>query len=226
MSRRLIASTIGPIVAIVSIVATSTTAHADDEPAPVSSDTPVETDAAVTSTDDADDRGDQGIGAAIGIAAGGRTTPGGFRVEGHYTYQMSSTDWFDGTASFTFGSGGAACFRDRADRVICDHSFLDGTGIEIAAGVRRYFAAQGADGRFRPFARVAVGLAIARFGDDDLTGIAVPIHGGVGLRARVAPSIAIVAMTELMIGLGSFGRVGGEPQAGFAVTAGAEMRLK
>ena len=41
---------------------------------------------------------DQSIAAAIGIASGGRVTPGGLRVTGHYLYQLSSSDWFDGTA--------------------------------------------------------------------------------------------------------------------------------
>ena len=34
-------------------------------------------------------------------------TPGGLRVAGHYLYQLPTQDWFDGTASFTFGGGAA-----------------------------------------------------------------------------------------------------------------------
>ena len=53
------------------------------------------------------DPSDQGIGAALGLAVGSRSTPGGLHVAGHYTYKMTATDWFDGGVAFTFGSGGA-----------------------------------------------------------------------------------------------------------------------
>ena len=90
-----------------------------------------------------DEIGDQAIGAEIGVATGGRVTPGGLRITGHYLYQLSDQDWFDGTAAFTFGGGAAACFRDRTDAFVCDHGLADGDGIELAANVRRMFAAQG-----------------------------------------------------------------------------------
>lgn len=166
---------------------------------------------------------DQSLGASLGIAGGGRVTVGGFRVQGHYLYQLSDQDWFDGTAAFTFGGGGAACFRDRMDDVICDHGFTDGRGVEVIAAVRRYFAAQN---KFRPFARLGAGVAIARFGDDSVTGLAIPIHAGGGVRAAVSPDVAIVAMAELVLGIGRFNHeLGTEPQFGIAITAGAELRL-
>src|SRR5262249_7768111 len=89
--------------------------------------------AAATSVVSLDDIGDQGIGVDIGAAAGGRVTPGGLRVSGHYLYQLSDQDWFDGTATFTFGSGTAACFRDRDNAFICEHGLADGDGFEVAA---------------------------------------------------------------------------------------------
>jgi hypothetical protein len=171
-----------------------------------------------------DEIGDQGLGGALGIAAGGRTTPGGLRVTGHYLYQLSEQDWFDGIASFTFGSGDPACFRDRADAVVCDHGLASGGAIEVAAGVRRMFPPQG---RFRPFVRAAVGLALVRFTGDELAGLALPLHAGAGLRAAVAPGVAIIALADATLGLAAFGRgVGGEPQLGLAITAGAEVRLR
>lgn len=171
-----------------------------------------------------DSLGDQGIAAAAGMAVGGRVTPGGLRVAGHYLYQLSSSDWFDGTAAFTFGGGGAACFRDRDNAFVCDHGVGDGSSVEVSAGVRRMFGGQGA---FRPFARAAIGIAYVRFSDDDLTGIAVPLHLGGGVRARVASGVALVGQGELLVGIGSFGRgLGGEPQLGLAITAGAEFRLR
>jgi hypothetical protein len=171
-----------------------------------------------------DDPGDQGVGAAMGIAAGGRVTPGGLRFTGHYLYQLSSDDWFDGTASFTFGGGDAACFSDRMATTQCGHDFNDGNSIELAAGVRRMFAARG---QFRPFARAAVGLSFVRFRTDDVTGLVVPLHLGGGVRARVAPGLAVVGQAEVMLGFGSFSRgLGAEPQLGMAVTAGAEFELR
>lgn len=171
----------------------------------------------------AEEIGDQGVGGALGLAVGGRDTPGGLRITGHYLYQLSDTDWFDGAAAFTFGGGDAACFRDRDDEVVCDHGIADGAGAELQIGVRRMFAAQGA---FRPFARAALGIGYVRFSDDDIGGIAVPLHLGGGLRARVSPEVAVVAIGELVAGIGRFGSgLGAEPQLGLAITAGAEFRL-
>jgi opacity protein-like surface antigen len=181
--------------------------------------------AAPTSTEPADDEiGDQGISGQIGLTGGGRVTPGGLRIAGHYLYQLSERDWFDGTASFTFGSGSAACFRDRADQVVCSHGIADGAGVEVSATVRRVFAPQGA---FRPYARVGVGIGLARFADDDVSGFTIPLHGGGGVRVKIAPAIAIVAEADLALGIGSFNRgIGLEPQLGLAVTAGVEFRLR
>jgi hypothetical protein len=170
------------------------------------------------------DVGDQAIGADIGASAGGRVTPGGARVQGHYLYQLSDQDWFDGTATFTYGGGGAACFRDRMNTFVCEHGIADGRGVEIAATVRRFFAAQG---DFRPFARAGIGVGIVNFGDDSVSGLAIPLHLGGGVRASVAESIAIVAQADVAIGFGVLNKtLGLEPQLGLAVTAGAEFRLQ
>ncbi len=174
--------------------------------------------------DEDDEIGDQLLGGQLGLAAGGRTTAGGLRISAHYLYQLTDEDWFDGTASFTFGGGDAACFRDRSDARLCDHSLSSGAAVEVSAAVRRMFAPQG---RFRPFARAAVGLAVVRFTGDDLTGLAIPLHAGAGLRATVAPGVAVVALADAMIGLAAFGGgLGGEPQLGLAISAGAEIRLR
>jgi hypothetical protein len=166
---------------------------------------------------------DQSLGASAGVSGGGNVTPGGFHLAGHWLYQLSDRDWFDGTVGFTFGSGGAGCFRDRMDEVVCDHALDEGRGVEVTAAVRRYFAAQG---KFRPFARVGAGVSIVRYGADDLTGLAIPLHGGGGIRGAVSDQIAIVAMAELFLGPAIMGRgLGAQPQAGIVVTAGAEFRL-
>ena len=174
--------------------------------------------------DDTSDLGDQGIGVAIGAASGGRVTPGGLRITGHYLYQLSDEDWFDGTASFTYGGGGAACFRDRMALLVCDHGLAQGAGIELAASVRRVFDPRG---QFRPFARAGVGVSLVRFSDDKVSGVAFPLHLGGGMRTTVAPKVAIVIEGELVLGLGVFNQgLGAEPQLGLALAAGAEFTLE
>jgi opacity protein-like surface antigen len=211
MSRRLIA--LGALGAVLGLPGAG---HAQPTPAPVNPMDPIDP---VN-----DDLGDQAISGQLGLATGGRVTPGGLRIAGHYLYQLSGRDWFDGIASFTFGSGRAGCFRDRDDHVHCDHGLADGAGVEVIGGVRRMFAAQGG---FRPYARLGVGLGLARFADDDVSGYTITLHAGGGVRVKVAPSIAIVAEADLALGFGGFNRaIGAEPQLGLAVTAGVEFRLR
>jgi hypothetical protein len=171
-----------------------------------------------------EDVGDQAISAQLGVAAGGRVTPGGLRIAGHYLYQLSDEDWFDGVASFTYGSGSAACFHDRSDRLVCQHGLADGAGVEVQATIRHMLAAQGA---FHPFVRLGVGLGAVRFGRDNLSGLTIPAHGGGGVRVSLAPGVALVAEGDLELGFGSFNRsLGSQPQLGLAILAGAEFRLK
>jgi hypothetical protein len=171
-----------------------------------------------------DDVGDQALSAELGVAAGGRVTPGGLRIAGQYLYQLTDEDWFDGAASFTYGSASAACFRDRKNAVVCQHGLADGAGLELQATIRHMLAPQGA---FHPFVRLGVGLGVVRFGRDDVTGFIIPAHGGGGVRVAIAPGIAIVAEGDLALGFGSFSRgLGSQPQLGLAITAGVEFRLR
>ncbi len=166
---------------------------------------------------------DQALGADLGVATGGRVTAGGVRVAGHYLYQLSSSDWFDGTASFTFGGGTAACFRDRADTYVCDHGLAQGGAAELEAGVRHYFTPQG---QFWPFLRGGVGLRYVRFGNDNVSGAAIPLHLGGGIRVEASKGIAITVQGALELGVGAFGHsLGAEPQLGVAITGGVEFGL-
>jgi hypothetical protein len=193
---------------LIAAVLAARVAHADD---------------AVTTSVAPPDMSDQAIGAEIGAAIGGRVTPGGLRVAGHYLYQLSDQDYFDGTGSFTYGGGSRACFRDRMNSFVCDHGLADGGAVEVSASVRRFF---GGRDQFWPFARAGIGLAIVRFQDDGVTGLGIPLHIGGGVRATVSDGVAIVGEGALDIGFGVFGHsLGLEPQLGLAITAGAEFRL-
>jgi hypothetical protein len=166
---------------------------------------------------------DQELGVRTGLVSGGRVTPGGLRIGGHYLYQLTDEDWFDGALLFTFGGGPAACFRDRQDDLVCDHGRLEGFAGELAVGVRRFFPARGG---FVPYARVGAALRVVRFGDDDVTGLAVPLTGGAGMRIRVAPWVAVAAEAQLELGGGLFSRgLGLEPQAGLAIGGAVEFAL-
>ena len=171
-----------------------------------------------------DDIGDQAISAELGVAAGGRVTPGGLRIAGQFLYQLSDEDWFDGAANFTFGSGAAACFRDRKNAVICNHGLADGVGVEVSTTIRHMFARQGS---FHPFVRLGVGIGVVRFGNDDVSGFTIPAHGGGGMRVALAPGVAMIVEGDVVLGFGSFSQgIGSQPQLGLAIAAGVEFRLR
>ena len=169
------------------------------------------------------DVGDREIGGELGIASGSRVTPGGLRVGGHFLYELSDTDWFDGEVAFTFGSGKAACFRDRTDVFVCDHGALDGFSGELGAGVRRFLSAsQG----FRPYVRVGIAARVLRFDDDGVTGFAIPGSAGAGVRVRVTDDVAIGGEAAVEIGPGWLGHgLGAQLERGFAIGALAEIAL-
>lgn len=169
------------------------------------------------------DMSDQAIGAGLGAALGGRDTPGGLRVEGHYLYQLSDADWFDGTAAFTFGGGAAECFYDRSDTYTCDHGVAQGDGFEVIASVRHFLTGRDI---YWPFLNGGIGLGYARYGSDGVGGLQIPLHLGGGLRVSISEEIAIVAQLEVEVGIGVFGHgIGLEPQLGGDLTVGVEFRL-
>jgi hypothetical protein len=175
--------------------------------------------------DPGDTVGDRELGVALGAAVGGGDlTPGGLRIAGNYLYQMSDLDWFEGSVAFVFGAGGAECFRDRADELVCDHASTDGVATDGVAGVRRFFAGQGA---FRPWLRAAVGLRIVRFGDDEITGAGLYLAPSAGVRARVDDRIAIGGHATFELGGAWFSRgYGPAPQLGFGVGMSVEFALE
>lgn len=167
---------------------------------------------------------EQGIGVQLGAAFGGRVTPGGLRLVGNYLYRLSDTDWFDGAAAFTIGSGDAACFRDRDGDRVCDHGAVDGFAVDFIAAVRRTWPGKK---QFAPFARLGVGLRFARFSGDQLAGLAVPLVGAGGLTVDLTPAMRLVAVGQLELGAGVFSRgYGAGPQLGLSISAGIEFALR
>lgn len=220
------------IATLACVVAAGAPAYADDPPPPppdaaattISTTPPPPPAKVAEATSAGDDVGDQAIEVDFGVAAGGRVTAGGLRLAGHYLYQLSDQDWFDGVASFTFGGGDPACFRDRLDAFVCEHGAADGKGFEIDASVRRIFAPQG---RFRPFARAGVGIGYVSFSSDDVSGMVIPLHVGGGVRASVAEQIGVSIQGDLGIGLAELGHtLGAQPQIGLAIVAGVEFKLR
>jgi hypothetical protein len=166
---------------------------------------------------------EQELGASLGVEAGGRVTPGGVHLLGNYLYQLSDEDWFDSGLSISIGGGTPGCFRDRDDDVLCDHGITRGFAAEGFAGARRFFPGQGV---FSPYLRAALGVRLVSFRGDDVMGFALPLQLGGGIRARVADGVAVVAGSELRLGVGWFDRsLGAEPQISLAVHAGAEFAL-
>lgn len=202
---------------------------ADEAPPDALPDAPaISSDAATPAAEDDDEDEtrwtDQGLGATAGVAIGGRLTPGGLRLAGAYLYRLSESDWFDGAASFTIGSGDAACFRDRTDERVCDHGAVDGFAVDFVAAIRRTWAPRG---QFTPFARLGLGARFLRFADDQVAGLAVPIIGGGGLQVALQPHLRLVASAQVEIGGGLFSRgIGTGSQLGLALGAGVEFALR
>jgi hypothetical protein len=170
-----------------------------------------------------DDDVDQMVGGLVGIAAGGRTTPGGLVLGGSHLYRLSDLDWLQSSVSFTLGGGGAACFRDRDDQRICDHEALDGFAGELGVGVRHQLTTHA---RMTPFFALGVAVRVVSYPDDDMIGIAFPLVGGGGVRARVAPHVQVVGGGELRAGYAHYGDgIDGEPQISLTVFGGLEFEL-
>jgi hypothetical protein len=165
----------------------------------------------------------QEIGARLGLRMGGRTTPGGFSVGGVYLYQLTDVLWSDSTVSLSVGGGGADCFRDRGDDIVCDHGQLDGVAGGAHSGLR---LVQREKQGFVPYARATVGIEVVNFADDDVRGFSIPLTLGAGVRARVADRVAVSGGADLLIGFARLNRdIGAEPQAALIIHFGVDFAL-
>jgi hypothetical protein len=204
-----LATAAAPLAAALALLlATTATARAETEPSAAAAE-PI--------------AGEQELGVRLGMTIGGRVTPGGLTIAGNYMYQLTDVDWFEGLLSFTFGGDRAVCFRDRADDLSCDHHALHGVAAEGGVAARRFLSTRDA---FAPYVRVGLGLRVARYRDDDLTGVALPVLVGGGVRARVAPTVSVIGDAAVQVGPAWLSRgLGLEPQASLSIFGGVEFRL-
>ncbi|MEM9494028.1 MAG: hypothetical protein AAGC55_33085, partial [Myxococcota bacterium] len=65
------------------------------------------------------------------------------------------------------------------------------------------------------------------YGDDDVSGLALMLIGGGGIRARVSELVVLSGGAALELGAGLFGSgLGTEPQLGLTVHGGVEFSLR
>ena len=128
------------------------------------------------------------LGGHLGIVTGGNTSTGGLQLAGNLLYRLTDIDWFEGGLSVVVGSGRAACFTDRQGVARCNHGSVDGRSGELSAGIRRYLLPQDA---FTPYAHVSVALRLVSFPGDGVRGVAVPVVGGLGVRAHVSDVLSV-----------------------------------
>lgn len=199
--------------------AKTTTQDAASEPATTAA--PEETSADEAEDDDV--AGERELGARLGVAMGRRFTPGGVRAAGVMLYRLSDDDWFEGSMAFTFGRSRTACFTDRDGDFACDYGVIDGTAIDLVAGIRRFLPGPE---RFAPYLRAGVGARFLSFGGDDVRGFAIPLSAGTGVRARVNELVAVGADVGGELGIAWLDHgLGSESQLGIVLQATVELWL-
>lgn len=176
-------------------------------------------------TDAQPDSGDsQEIGALLGVAMGGKVTPGGIAAEGRYLYRLSELDWLETSVHFSLGAGGKECFRDRESTFVCEHGLLDGFAAEGSVGLRRYFVGQQ---QFRPYVRAGVGMQLVSYADDSIIGVGLPLYLGAGVRVAVANRVLVVADATARGGASLLSEdLGIEPNLSLTIASGVEFTLE
>ncbi|MFH0903515.1 MAG: hypothetical protein V2A73_23040 [Pseudomonadota bacterium] len=174
-----------------------------------------------------------GLAARLGVQLSlGDLTPGGLRVGALFLHRMTMRSWFDGEMAFTFGGDEPGCPRpsevDPGEKLVCDHGVADGFAFQLFGGGRLGLlgsAGHGSD-RAQAYLRAGIGLHLARFAGDDLTGVAMPIWGGAGGMMPVATGVRLVGELLFFGGPAFYDRaLGFEPYAGFLAQLGVEIAL-
>lgn len=137
-------------------------------------------------------RGDQELSTGVGFAADmGAFTPGGFKWFNEYGHHIKGPTWFNLQVNVTLGDSGGHCYFHRYDGVwIChDDPYLDGTGLEVAAGVKLKWRA----GRIPLQIHAKFGGAVDFIWFDAFYGAAVVFRPGFGLRYFFVPTFSVGA---------------------------------
>lgn len=168
--------------------------------------------------------GKQELGVQLGLATGGRVTPGGAHIAGRYSYRLGDRDWFELGVGFTYGDNEIGCGRDSdSNQMSCDHNSIGGFSGEIGAGLRRYFLGRQS---FTPYLRGGLSARVVSYKEDDVKGVAIPFWLGGGVRAPVAPGVFVGADAVLSVGAGIFNKnLGTEPQAAMTVMGSVEFSI-
>ena len=81
-------------------------------------------------------------------------------------------------------------------------------------------------GDYQPFLRVGAAIRIVRFGADDVSGLAIPLSAGGGVRVAINDNIALGAEAAVEFGIAWLSHgLGTEPQLGLAINALVEFAL-
>ncbi|ACY14604.1 hypothetical protein [Haliangium ochraceum] len=170
---------------------------------------------------DSDADAERILGARLGVAMGRKFTPGGMRIEGQMLQRLTELDWFEGSLGFTFGRPRSACFLDRDGALDCDYGVIDGGAVQLSGGLRRILPGQGG---FVPYLRAALGVRLVRFSEDDLSGLALPLSVGLGVRARAVERFWVGVDASGEAGVVFLNRgLGTQTQLGLGITAVAEF---
>lgn len=164
------------------------------------------------------------LGGRVGLASGGRVAPGGSHQQPLPVPAVEGVDWFEGAASFTYGGGGPACFRDRADVLVCDHGLLAGWRPGSTPRCGAGSAARPGSGR-----TPGSGSACAWSASPTTTsaGWRCRWWSAPGCGPGSAAGWAIAAEATGEAGLAYLSRgLGPEPQLGLVVAVGVEFRLR
>jgi hypothetical protein len=169
---------------------------------------------------------EQELGARLGAQISATdTTPGGLRLGGVYLYRMTERTWSDSAAAFTFGAGGAECYIPRDGGFTCAHGIADGFSFQVASGLRWYPDLGGGDAQ--PYLRGGLGLGIVRFGADEVTGLAIPLFAGAGVRFAVTEKVTLSGEAQLDVGPALFNHdLSFQPYLAMTILFGVEISLE
>src|SRR5205085_9791683 len=121
----------------------------------------------------------------------------GLRVVGEYDRELTDRFWLDLHAAAVIGTDDRGCYFDRTASYVCDHEVADGFAMLAGGGLVMPFAH---NGDFTPYARGGGEFGLVSFGSDDVSGLALVLRGGAGVRWQVTDEISIHGEGDLALG--------------------------